>query len=132
MSQSQTLKTLIHEIAHAKLHALPVEDGKIAAPHEKDRHTREVEAESVAYVVCQHFGIDTSDYSFGYVAGWSKGRELSELKTSLGCIRNAAAEIIGGIEAKCPELAPPEPELREEQPKPRRKPGKRKIQCNVR
>lgn len=118
MSQVQTIKTLIHEIAHAKLHALPVENGIVSGLPEKDKSTREVEAESTAYVVCQHFGIDTSEYTFGYVAGWSRGRELTELKSSLSVIRATAAEIIGGIEAKCPELAPPEPEREETPPGP--------------
>ncbi len=75
MSEAQTIKTLVHEIAHAKLHALPVEGGIIVGAHEKDRRTREVEAESVAYTVCQYLGLDTSDYSFGYITGWSSGRE---------------------------------------------------------
>lgn len=105
MSQVQTIKTLIHETAHAKLHALPVENGKIVGKPDKDQHTREVEAESIAYVVCQHFGIDTSDYSFPYVTGWSRGKELSELKVSLECISKTAAEIIDGIEKHCPEVA---------------------------
>lgn len=93
MSQVQTLKTMIHEVAHGKLH---VPD--LLADHPKQRHEKEVEAESVAYVVCQHFGIDTSDYSFGYVAGWSRGRELSELKASLDIIHTTAAEIIDAIQ----------------------------------
>lgn len=113
MGQTQTLKTTIHEIAHSKLHDRPVGVGELTDAPAKDRHTREVEAESVAYVVCQHFGIDTAEYSFGYVAGWSKGRDLAELKASLDCIRGAAAEIIDGIESRCPELAPPEPERAE-------------------
>ena len=70
-----------------------------------DRRTREVEAESVAYTVCQHYGLDTSDYSFGYVAGWSSGRELSELKSSLETIRSAAAEIINSIDEHIAELS---------------------------
>lgn len=127
MSQAQTVKTLIHEIAHAKLHALPVENGVVTGLPENDRSTREVEAESVAYVVCQHFGIDTSDYTFGYVAGWSKGRELPELRASLDIIRTAAAEIIGSIETKCPELAPPEPAQEEKAPEQRRPPRKRRA-----
>ena len=110
MSQAQTIKTMIHEITHSKLHALPVEYGIVIGEHEKDQGTREVEAEGVAYVVCQHFGIDTSEYSFGYVAGWDKGKDVPRLKASLSCIRDTAAEIISSIEAKCPELAPPEPE----------------------
>lgn len=116
MSQTQTLKTLIHEIAHAKLHALPIENGVVTSLPEKDRHTREVEAESVAYVVCQHFGVDTSDYSFGYVAGWSRGREMEELKASLECIRTTAADLIDGIESRCPELFP-KPAKQEQQKK---------------
>lgn len=112
MSQVQTLKTLIHETVHAKLHALPVKDGEIIGRPEKDKHTREVEAESIAYVVCQHFGIDTSEYSFPYVTGWSRGKELNELKASLDCISKTAAEMIDGIEKACPEIArgPMEPD----------------------
>lgn len=64
----------------------------------KDRNTKEVEAESVAFTVCQHFGIDTSDYSFGYIAGWSSGRNMKELKSSLDTIRKTASELITGIE----------------------------------
>ena len=105
MSQVQTLKTLIHETAHAKLHALPVENGKVKAAPVKDRRSREVEAESIAYVVCQHFGIDTSDYSFGYITSWSSGKELEELKSSLDCISKTARELISGIEQQLPELA---------------------------
>ena len=100
MSQKQTLKTMLHEISHATLHRR-----KKNEPPSKDQHTREVEAESVAYVVCQHFGIDTSDYSFGYVAGWSKGKELDELKASLDTIRSCAAGLIDAIEKQCPSLA---------------------------
>lgn len=105
MSQVQTLKTLIHETAHALLHALPVKDEKITGKPEKDKHTREVEAESIAYVVCQHFGIDTSDYSFPYVTGWSSGKELDELKASLDCISKTASGLITAMESTCPELA---------------------------
>ena len=101
MSQKQTLKTMLHEISHATLHRR-----KKNEPPSKDQHTREVEAESVAYVVCQHFGIDTSDYSFGYVAGWSKGKELDELKASLDTIRSCAAGLIDAIAEKCPSLQP--------------------------
>ena len=96
MSELQTLKTVIHEIAHAKLH-----DTDLKAPKDTqkqlDRRTREVQAESVAYTVCQHYNLDTSDYSFGYVAGWSGGRDLAELRGSLETIRKAAAEIISSI-----------------------------------
>lgn len=99
MSQRQTVKTMLHEISHAMLHRRTGND-----PPAKDRHTREVEAESVAYVVCQHFGIDTSDYSFGYVAGWSKGKKLDELKASLDTIRSCAANLIDAMEQQCPSL----------------------------
>lgn len=101
MSQVQTLKTLIHETAHALLHDSSVLDDEIP---KKDRHTKEVEAESIAYVVCQHFGIDTSDYSFPYVTGWSRGKELPELKASLECISRTAAGMIDSVEKSCAEL----------------------------
>ena len=104
MSELQTLKTLIHEIAHAKLHDIDLNAPKDEQQPRVDRRTREVEAESVAYTVCQHYGLDTSDYSFGYVAGWSSGRELSELKSSLETIRSAAAEIINSIDGHIAEL----------------------------
>ncbi len=102
MSQTQTVKTMLHEISHATLHRRKTTN----EPPSEDQHTREVEAESVAYVVCQHFGIDTSGYSFGYVAGWSKGKELDELKSSLDTIRTCAAGLIDAIESKCPSLQP--------------------------
>ena len=104
MSELQTLKTAIHEIAHAKLHDIDLDAPKDEQQPHVDRRTREVEAESVAYTVCQHYGLDTSDYSFGYVAGWSSGRELSELKSSLETIRSAAAEIINSIDENLAEL----------------------------
>lgn len=104
MSQIQTIKTMIHEVSHAKLHAPPEKTEEL--PQHKQRFVREMEAESVAYVVCRHFGIDTSDYSFGYVAGWSRGRELSQLRESLDLIRNTAAELIDGI-SPSRELTPP-------------------------
>ena len=99
MSEIQTVKTAIHEIAHAKLHAVKP-DEKTAPEDRKDRHTKEVEAESVAYTVCQRYGIETSDYSFGYIAGWSSGKETKELKSSLDTIRKTAAEMIEGIDTK--------------------------------
>lgn len=102
MSELQTLKTAVHEIAHAKLH-----DIDLNAPEQvnrPDRRTREVQAESIAYAVCQHYGLDTSDYSFGYVAGWSSGKEAAELKSSLETIRGTAAEIIDSIDANITEL----------------------------
>ena len=103
MSQSQTVKTAIHEVAHAKLHDRE-QNQDIDAVLDKDRNTKEVEAESVAYTVCQHFGIDTSDYSFGYIAGWSSDRDMKELKSSLDTIRKTASELITGIEDRLAEL----------------------------
>lgn len=103
MSQSQTVKTFIHEVAHAKLHDRE-QNQDIDAILDKDRNTKEVEAESVAYTVCQHFGIDTSDYSFGYIAGWSSDRDMKELKSSLDTIRKTASELITGIEDRLAEL----------------------------
>ena len=104
MSELQTLKTAIHEIAHAKLHDIDLNAPKDEQQPRVDRRTREVEAESVAYTVCQHYELDTSDYSFGYVAGWSSGRELAELKSSLETIRSAAADIINSIDGHIAEL----------------------------
>nr|WP_110326419.1 YodL domain-containing protein [Hungatella effluvii] len=103
-SQLQSLKTLIHEIAHAKLHSIDLNIPLDEQPNRPDRRTREVEAESIAYTVCQHYGLDTSDYSFGYVAGWSSGKELTELKNSLETIRRTAAEIIGSVDGHLAEL----------------------------
>lgn len=100
LSQLQTIKTLVHEIAHAKLH--DPKGGAAEIP--KERREKEVEAESVAYVVCQHFGIDTSEYSFGYVAGWSKGKELAELRDSLDTIHSTAGEIISALDDSPKEL----------------------------
>ncbi len=103
VSELQAVKTAIHEIAHAKLH-----DVDLNAPLEEqnriDRRSREVQAESVAYTVCQHFGLDTSDYSFGYVAGWSSGKEMTELKASLETIQETAKELITEIEGHFTEL----------------------------
>ena len=104
MSELQTLKTAIHEIAHAKLHDIDLNAPKEEQQDRPDRRTREVQAESVAYAVCQHYGLDTSDYSFGYVAGWSSGRELDELKSSLETIRATAAEIINSIDGHLQEI----------------------------
>lgn len=95
MSQQQTMKTLIHEIRHAILHDRESVKERESQP---DRNTKEVEAESVAYTVCQHFGIDTSEYSFGYVAGWSSDKKLEELKTSMNTIRNTASDLIKSVE----------------------------------
>lgn len=90
MSEMQTVKTAIHEIAHSILHK--------DQAHVKDSATMEVEAESVAFVVCQHLGLDTSDYSFGYLAGWSSGKELPELKSSLQTIQKTAHELIEDLD----------------------------------
>ncbi len=91
LSESQTLKTAIHETAHAKLHDREIME---SLGLEKDRLTKEVEAESVAYCVCSSFGLDTSDYSFPYIAGWSSSREMKEMKTSMDVIRKTAGEMI--------------------------------------
>ena len=111
LSQKQTLKTLVHEIAHAKLHA-PADILDTARPK---RSTRELEAESVAYVVCQHFGIDTADYSFGYVADWTRDKDMKQLKASLDLIRSTSAELIAGMEGH-------EQEQEQERTAPRRQP----------
>lgn len=99
MDELQNIKTAIHEIAHATLH-----DTDKDAPERPDRRTREVQAESVAYAVCQHYGLDTSDYSFGYIAGWSSGKELAELKGSLETIRSTAASLIDTIDGHFAEI----------------------------
>lgn len=99
MSEVQTVKTMIHEMAHQKLHST-VEGER----NKQSANSKEVEAESVAYVVCQHYGIDTSDYSFGYVAGWSQGKETPELRESLDTIRKAASEIIASVDEKLENL----------------------------
>lgn len=104
MSEMQTIKTLIHEIAHAKLHAIDP-DVKVSPEEKKDRHTKEVEAEAVAYTVCQRYGLETSDYSFGYIAGWSSDKETKELKGSLETIRSTAADMIESIDEKLKLLA---------------------------
>ena len=117
MSQVQTIKTLVHEIAHAKLHR---PDDILAIPTPGEKRQKEVEAESIAYVVCQHFGIDTSDYSLAYVAGWSKGKELTELKASLNVIHATAGEIIDAISPP-----PPKPERQMSQA-PEKKPKRAK------
>ena len=104
MSELQTLKTAIHEIAHAKLHAIDPDAPVAEQADRPDSRTREVQAESVAYAVCQHYGLDTSDYSFGYVAGWSSGKDLKELRASLETIRATAHELITTIAGPLAEL----------------------------
>ena len=103
MSQIQTIKTLIHEMTHQKLHSM---DPKELPPEEPrlTRNAKEVEAESVAYTVAQHYGIETSDYSFAYIAGWSAGKDTPELKASLDRIRKAADELITTIDGHLAEL----------------------------
>ena len=97
MSQSQTLKTAIHETAHARLHDREIMESQGI---EKDRLTKEVEAESVAYCVCSAFELDTSEYSFPYIAGWSSGKEMRELKASMDVIRKTAGEMIDELTEK--------------------------------
>ena len=104
MSELQTLKTAIHEIAHAKLHAIDPDAPVTKQADRPDSRTREVQAESVAYAVCQHYELDTSDYSFGYVAGWSSGKDLKELRASLETIRATAHELITTIDGHLAEL----------------------------
>lgn len=93
-SETMVLKTMIHEIAHARLHGA----GLVGI----DRQSAEVQAESIAYTVCAHYGIDTSDYSFGYIAGWSSGKDAAELKASLDIIRTEAAAIIEKVDENYP------------------------------
>lgn len=110
MSEVQTVCAAIHEIAHSRLHNYDhmtelADDGEtILAPAEKDRNTEEVEAESVSYAVCQYFGIETSENSFGYIASWSQGKELKELRASLETINRTSSELISGIEKHFQEI----------------------------
>lgn len=98
MSEAQTIKTLIHEITHSHLHEPKLRE-------DKDRRTMEVEAESVAFVVCSRFGLDTSDYSFGYLASWSSGKEVKELTQSFATIQKQADKVITGINESLEELS---------------------------
>ena len=110
MSQVQTICAGVHEIAHSKLHNYDkmtelADDGvTVLAPEEKDRHTEEVEAESISYAVCQYFGIETADNSFGYIASWSQGKELKELRASLETINRTSSELISSIEQHFKEI----------------------------
>jgi len=108
MSELQNIKTAIHEITHADLHA---GSGNLSLNERKDRRTKEVEAESVAFVVCSHFYIDTSDYSFAYVASWSSDKELNVLKSSLDTIQKQAGELIDRIDTRFKELLIDQPIL---------------------
>ena len=101
MSELQTLKTAIHEVAHARLYE---KNSHLAEDKQPDKATREVQAESAAYAVCQYWGLDTSDYSFGYIANWSSGRDLKELQASLETIRAAANDLINEMEIHLLEL----------------------------
>lgn len=98
MSEIQNVKTLLHEIAHAKLHDIDRDVPEEQQKNQPDRYTKEVQAESIAYVICQHYGMDTSEYSFAYIAGWSTDREVPELKASLDTIRSTAREMITEID----------------------------------
>ena len=110
MSEIQTVCAVIHEIAHSRLHNYDhmtevADDGEtLLTPAEKDRHTEEVEAESISYAVCQYFGIETSENSFGYIASWSQGKELKELRASLETINRTSSELISGIEKHFQEI----------------------------
>ena len=117
MSELQTLKTAIHEVAHARLYE---KNSHLAEDKQPDKATREVQAESVAYAVCQYWGLDTSDYSFGYIANWSSGRDLKELQASLETIRAAANDLINEMEVHLLELQQEHaaPEQAAEQPAP--------------
>lgn len=115
-SELQTIKTLIHEIAHAKLHDIDLNAPPEQQQERPSRRTREVEAESIAYTVCQHFGLDTSDYSFGYVAGWSSDKDIKELKASLETIRATASELITEIDGNFRALQQQREAAQEERP----------------
>lgn len=110
MSQVQTVCAAIHEMAHSRLHNYEkmtelADDGEtILVPGEKDRNTEEVEAESISYAVCQYFGIETADNSFGYIASWSQGKALKELRASLETINKTSSEVISGIEQHYREI----------------------------
>ena len=95
---------MIHEIAHAKLHNAEMKNKEAEEGKVKDKQTREVEAESIAYVVCQRYGIETGDNSFGYIASWSKDKELPQLQASLQTISRTAYEMIKGMDKALGEL----------------------------
>ena len=101
MSEVQTIKTVLHEASHQALHS---KEAMEKSGDKKSRNQKEIEAESVAYVVCQHYGIETSDYSFAYVAGWAGDREAGELKAALDTIRGTASFLIGRIDDKVREM----------------------------
>lgn len=111
MSEVQTVSAVVHEITHAKLHNYKQahlddaqEDETIETPKQKDRRTEEVEAESVSYAVCQYYGIQTSENSFGYIASWSKDKDLPELRASLETINETASGLISDIDHNFAEI----------------------------
>ena len=104
MSEVQTISALVHEIAHSKLHNYEKQQAESAEPVKKDRHTEEVEAESVSYAVCQYFGIETAENSFGYIATWSQGKELKELRASLETINKTASGLITDVDRNFAEI----------------------------
>lgn len=110
MSEMQTMKTGIHETTHAKLHDREIME---ELGEKKNQMTREVEAESVAYTVCQYFGLDTSDYSFPYIAGWSSSVDMKELRASMDTIRKTAGEMIDGMTEVMQQLMREQPEKEE-------------------
>ena len=114
MSESQTIKTAIHETGHARLHDKDIMEKQGI---EKDRLTKEVEAESVAYCVCSAFGVDTSEYSFPYIAGWSSNRDMKELKASMDIIRKTAGEMIDELSDNLQELFAEKKQLLESEQK---------------
>ena len=108
MSEKQTIKTLVHEITHATLHDVDLSSRKLDPEFLKNANTREVEAESTAFIVCKYFGLDVDDYSFGYVAGWSSDKKTEELLSSLETIKKASNTFIQKIESRL--MIPPEKE----------------------
>lgn len=126
MSEVQTVSAVIHEIAHSKLHnyeqtrlATAQGDESAEPSKPKNRRTKEVEAESVSYAVCAYYGIATSENSFGYIATWSKNKDLPELRSSLETINKTASGLIEDIDRNFSEivkergidLTEPEPEI---------------------
>lgn len=107
MSESQTMKTGIHEVTHAMCHDREFME---EAGEKKNQMTKEVEAESVAYTVCSYFGLDTSDYSFPYIAGWSSDMEMKELRSSMDFIRKTAGSFIDRMVENMQELQKEQPE----------------------
>lgn len=104
LGPTQTMLAALHEVAHAKLHNLEAKAQEAEQGVVKDKQTKEVEAESIAYVVCQRYGIQTGDNSFGYIASWSKDKELPQLQNSLQIISKTANEMIKGMDRCLGEL----------------------------